>query len=55
MKRYALICCLQEAKQLHSKQWARTSVEMAFEVGMQSSRVIYPVAARHTQVHAEKA
>jgi hypothetical protein len=32
MKRYALICCLQEAKQLHSKQWARTSVEMAFEV-----------------------
>ena len=32
MKRHALICCLQEAKHLHSKQWARTSVEMAFEV-----------------------
>ena len=32
MKRDALIACLEAAKELHSKQWAQTSVEIAFEV-----------------------
>lgn len=32
MKRDALIACLEAAKGLHSKQWAQTSVEIAFEV-----------------------
>ena len=32
MKRDALIACLEAAKELHSKLWARTSVEIAFEV-----------------------
>lgn len=32
MKRDALIGCLEAAKHLHSKQWAQTSIEIAYEV-----------------------
>lgn len=32
MRRDALLACLEAAKEAHSKLWARTSIEMAFEV-----------------------
>lgn len=31
MRRDALLACLEAAKEVHSKLWARTSVEIAFE------------------------
>ena len=34
MKRESLLLCLEAAKQLHSRPWARTSVEIAYEVGL---------------------
>ena len=32
MKREALLVCLEAAQQLHSKPWARSSIELAYEV-----------------------
>lgn len=42
LKRDALIACLEAAKQLHSKQWAQTSVEIAYEVNLAPINLIVP-------------
>ena len=42
LKRDALIACLEAAKQLHSKQWAQTSVEIAYEVNLAPINPLIP-------------
>ena len=53
MKRDALIACLEAAKELHSKLWAGTSVEIAFEVSSAKQKATsQSAAAKHVGMHS---